>query len=246
MYKKSTVEKATLFIYPFVSLFSIGLLALYLRAMGSPLDVVPFVMIGVIAWTFYDLCQRVVVYGILLDIWDYCLKHSMISTATLVDYLIGNSLFGLLISSISLLILNILSSVFFGFSIFSAGVASVISFIIIFIFAVATGLAINSIILLGNKENAVLVWSVPGIVMVFSGVYYPLNMLPGIIQAIAYILPTTYAIEAIRIDMGFSEGILWRTLLYGLVTSLIYLVFFYHVFERAIFQERKKGKTILS
>ncbi len=244
IYKKSNTEKATLFIYPLVSLFSIGILAMYLRAAGAPLDAVPFVIVGVMAWTFYDLCQRIPVYGLLHDIWDYCLKHSMISPATATEYTLGNSLFGLAAGTFSLVILTLLSWIFFRFNILSAGLVLVPSLAIIFIFAVAVGLGIDSMIVGYNKEYFALVWTIPGVIMVLSGVYYPINMLPGFVQAMAYLLPTTYAIEAIRISLGFSVGNLLKTLASGFVFSAIYLGVFYTAFSAALKKARRTGRTI--
>lgn len=244
IYKKSKAEKATLFIYPLVSLFSIGILALYLRAAGAPLDAVSFVIVGVIAWTFYDICQRIPVYGVLQDIWDYCLKHTIISPATIVEYVLGNSLFGLVAGLFSLAILAILSWIFFSFNILSAGVALIPSLAIIFIFAIAMGLGINSMIVGYDKEYMALVWATPGVVMVLSGVYYPINILPGFAQALAYLLPTTYAIEAIRISLGLSAGNLFKTIASGFVFSAIYLGIFYAAFSAALKKSRNTGRTI--
>ncbi len=244
MYKKSSAERSTIFIYPFVALFSVGILALYLRATGGPADAVPFVIVGTIAWTFYDLCQRIPVYGILLDIWDHCLKHSILSPATIAEYIIGNSLFGLSVGIFSTLLLAVLGFIFFGFNIFSAGIVLLPALAILFVFASSVGLGINSMIIAYDKEYMALVWSVPGLIMVFSGVYYPVSALPGIVQNIAYVLPTTYAIDAMRISLGLSEGAVLRALAIASVLCIAYYALFYRMFERALDKSRRTGRTI--
>ena len=244
IYKKSQAEKATLFIYPLVSLFSIGILALYLKASGATSNAIPFVIVGTLAWTFYELCQRAMVYGMTLDIWDYCLKHMLLSPASIMDYIIGNSIFGITIGAFALAILSALSSVFFGFDAFSALSVSILSLAVIFLFAVAMGLAILSMMVAYDKEYLALTWSMPGIIMVFSGVYYPVSMLPGSVQNVAYILPTTYAIDAMRITLGLATGAAGNELIRGFIISLAYLAVFYWAFRASLNHARKTGRTI--
>ena len=244
IYKKSQAEKATLFIYPLVSLFSIGILALYLEASGAPSNAIPFVIVGTMAWTFYELCQRAMVYGMTLDIWDYCTKHMILSPAGLADYIIGNSLFGLSSGTFALAILSALSAAFFGFSIFSTGLVFVMSLFVAFIFAVSMGLGILSMMVAYDKEYLAFTWSMPGVIMVFSGVYYPVSMLPGFVRDIAYILPTTYAIDAMRISIGLASGSVGQEILRGLIISVAYLALFFWTFSTSLNRARNTGRTI--
>ncbi|BAS29297.1 ABC transporter permease [Limnochorda pilosa] len=48
------------------------------------------------------------------------------------------------------------------------------------------------------KEVAALVYVVRGLVMIFSGVTFPLEVLPGWMQQVAALLPPTYTIRAVR------------------------------------------------
>lgn len=59
------------------------------------------------------------------------------------------------------------------------------------------GLAFGSLVLRFREANA-MVFLVRGLFIVFCGVTYPLQILPAWMQAIAALLPLTYAIRAIR------------------------------------------------
>ncbi|MFH1433134.1 MAG: ABC transporter permease [archaeon] len=240
---KSSGEKAWLFIYPLVGLFSIGFLAAYLRSVGGVLSTIHFILIGVIVWSFYDLCQKAPVYSLLFDIWDHCLKHSIVSRATTYDFIIGTSAFGLVSAIFTTLYLTAASIIFFGFNIFEGGPATIIALISIFIFATSIALLINSLIISKDKEYMVLTWAIPGIIMIFSGIYYPVEFLPGMAIHISYLLPTTYAITAIRESFGFTSAVT-GSLAKGMLLSLIYLAFSIKMYMWGIKSAKKTGTTI--
>lgn len=246
MHKKDHAEKGWIFLYPLVSLFSIGLLAKYLGAAGAPENVVPFVLIGVISWDIYSLCQKAVVYGMQFDLWDFCFKHSAATPAGVKDFVLGNSMFGVASSMVSLAFITVISSIFFQFNIFSAGIVAVLALLVIFLFAIAAGLAIDSVIMMYGKEYIALVWSTPGLIMLLSGVYYPVSMLPGIARDLSFMLPTTHAINAMRIAFGFSAGTASGALLAGFAISLIYLALFFWTLDKSILHSKRAGGTILS
>lgn len=246
MYKmtiKSSGEKAWLFIYPLVGLFSIGFLASYLKAVGGVLSTIHFVLIGVIIWSFYDLCQKAPVYGLLFDIWDHNLKHSITAPATKYDFLIGTSTFGLLSAIFTSIYLTAISITFFDFNIYSAGITTIIALSTIFIFATSIALLINSLIISKDKEYMVLTWAIPGMIMIFSGVYYPIEFLPEMAQSISYLLPTTYAISAIRESFSFTATIT-NPLTKGILIALIYLITSIKIYTLGLKSAKRTGTTI--
>ena len=240
---KSSGEKAWLFVYPLVGLFSIGFLAAYLKSVGGVLSTIHFVLIGVIVWSFYDLCQKAPVYGLLFDIWDHCLKHTIASPANVYDFIIGTGSFGLVSAIFTSIYLTIISIIVFDFNIYSAGPTTIIALAIIFIFATSVALFINSLIISRDKEYMTLTWAIPGVIMIFSGIYYPVDFLPGIAKDISYILPTTYSIIAIRESFGFSSGVA-HPLIKGALISLVYFIASIKIYNLGIRSAKKTGTTI--
>ena len=79
--------------------------------------------------------------------------------------------------------------------------------------------------------------------MIFSGIYYPVDFLPGIAKDISYILPTTYAIIAIRESFGFSSGVA-HPLIKGALISLAYLIASIKIYNLGVRSAKKTGTTI--
>ncbi|MCK4816138.1 ABC transporter permease, partial [bacterium] len=177
-------ELAWLLVYPFVGLMSLGILSFYLRSQGAPLDTMLFVLVGVIVWGFYDVSQRAISYGITFDIWNNCLRHTFASKSSVTHFIIGNSAFGLLSSVVAFVLVGSVSVLIFGFNIFLAGFY-LMNLFSVFIFATGIGLLIDSLMVTRGEKWMSLIWMGTGIIMIFSGVYYPVTILPDLMQRIS-------------------------------------------------------------
>ena len=239
---KSPAEMAWILVYPFVGLISIGLFASFLIGSGAPLESLIFVFAGVMIWNFYDLSQHAITYGITYEIWSDSLKHFFSTTSTNNDYILGNSMYGLFISSSSLVIVGTIGFIIFGFNIFSAGIYLVLGSLSVFLFASSIGLIINYFMITKNVKYMSLIWMSTGIIMIFSGVYYPVSVLPGFAQSIAYMLPSTHAIEGIRLALmnDFTGANL--SIYSSFVLSVIFFVLGYFAFKRGVDKGRELGK----
>ena len=83
-----------------------------------------------------------------------------------------------------------------------------------------------------------LAWGVMFVVMPLSGVFYPIDALPGALQPVAHLLPTTPAFEALRglvdgdaLDMGLLGTSLFGALV-ALLAAAAFLVRQLTVFRR--------------
>ena len=216
-------DLAWIFIHPFISLFSIGILAFFVVQKGAPVNSLMFVFVGVIMWNFYDLVQRAVTYGIAFDIWSSSLKHSFSSGASPRHFIIGNSLFGLYSAFISFVLVGVAAYFAFGFNILLAG-WSLLNLIPVFLFAAGAGLMINCLMVSKGEKYMALIWSLTGIVMIFSGVYYPTNVLPFPIADISQAMPSTHSINSMRAAFGYSPENMVSEFLIGFLMSIVYFV----------------------
>ena len=239
---RSPSELAWLFVYPFIGLLSTGLFATYVTAAGGPPESILFVLVGVIAWNFYDLSQRSITYAITFDIWDDCLKHGMVTSSGIKEFIIGNSIFGLASSVLGFLLVGAVGIAVFGFNVFASGIILILALIPVFIFATAVGLLIDALMVMKGHNWMSLIWSISGVIMIFSGVYYPVSVLPEAVQSISYILPTTYAVDAVRSSLGFAGMQITESIIYAFLLSFVYVLLCAFVFRTALHRSKKTGK----
>src|SRR5262249_23670522 len=93
------------------------------------------------------------------------------------------------------------------------------------------GLGFASLVLRFKEANA-MVFLVRGIFMIFCGITYPLEILPGWMRQLAAFLPLTYAIHAIRAivltgaQLADIRSDLWALVLFALILPLLGYVAF--------------------
>jgi ABC-2 type transport system permease protein len=73
----------------------------------------------------------------------------------------------------------------------------------------------------GPKVQTV-VWTLPGILLPFSAVYFPVLLLPTYLKPIAYLLPSTYIFESMRsvVTTGSAD---WGYIAMSTGLNLLYL-----------------------
>lgn len=221
--KRRPGELSVIFIHPLISLLSMGLLAFFIIQNGGPATTLIFVFVGIITWDFYDLVQRGVTFGITFDIWSESMKHSFSAKAKPKHFIIGNSLFGLANALIVFVLVGIVGYLIFSFNIFSAGLF-LINLASVLFFAIGIGLIINSLMVSKGEKYMALIWVMTGFIMVFSGVYYPVEVLPSPVMEVAQMIPATHSINSMRAAFGFSPELLFPELFVGLMLSLVYLL----------------------
>jgi ABC-2 type transport system permease protein len=83
-----------------------------------------------------------------------------------------------------------------------------------------------------------------GMLLVVSGVYYSVKVLPAPMQALSKISPATYALEGIRSSIleGASLGSLWHDILPLIIIGVISIPMGLAVFRRGERYAKKHGK----
>jgi ABC-2 type transport system permease protein len=236
-------ETANLLVYPFIGLLSVGIFAFFMASKGGgPVEAVMFVLIGVIAWNFYEIASRGVTYGLTHDIWNDCLKHSFTTSVRSRHFIAGNALWGLSGSVFSLVTVGIVGLLAFGANVFMAGPFLAVNMLSIFIFAVGIGLMVNSLMVSKGEKWMALIWMMTGVIMIFSGVYYPIQVLPWIMQVVAVAMPPTHAIISVRSALGMEPaGLMLSEMLLGLGFALAFFLVGVAVFRYGLKKGRKNG-----
>jgi len=98
-------------------------------------------------------------------------------------------------------------------------------------------------IIIMTKVGDPITWAFTTLTGLFSGVLFPVEYLPGYLQAISMVLPTTYALDALRMALiknaSMSEIMPQLTLL--LVITLITIPLGFIIFRMGFNQARKVG-----
>lgn len=233
--KRNVFTLFELFFWPLISLLSIGLLTRFLDV-GE--GMVSFLLVGAIALTILQVAQIDVAYVLLFDMWSKSIKNTFIAPVQSYHLVFGALLFGIIRGCVVFLILASISHYFFGFNFLAGGLLPVLIFLA-GVFAVAAVIGITvciSILTFGQKAD-VAAWSLSGLILLVSGIYYPVEVLPPALQALARAIPLTYFLEYYR--SIYIPGP--HNLVFGAMLAALYLAAGLVVFSLSIERARKTG-----
>jgi ABC-2 type transport system permease protein len=103
----------------------------------------------------------------------------------------------------------------FHYSIFSLGLPLLAFFVNLIVCGWAIGLAVSGMVLRWGLGAEELAWAAVFLLAPVSGVYYPIAVLPGWLQVIAHLIPTSYVFEGMRallLDHTFRSDLFMQAL----------------------------------
>jgi ABC-2 type transport system permease protein len=205
-------------------------LALFIEATGTR-DYIGYIVIGTTVWMWQNITLWSIGLALRQEQLRGTLETNWLSPAWRFSFLLGASL----TQAVMLASFVIASALEFGllFGVRLAG--SPLLLVLVWLAAMPAiyglGLAFASLVL-SAKEPSNFVFLVRGLVMIFSGVTFPIAVLPGWMQWVAAWLPTTYVIRAMRAAAlgGASLRQLWPDLAALLGFGALWLVAGYLAF----------------
>jgi len=217
-------EAAFLF-YNIVNTLTIGLIA-SLEPASKRAETILYLVIGALIWNFLSVLFNEVSNSIQWERWEGTIEYSMMAPIHRLTYLGGvcvwGSLYGLLRTAF------VLGAVVLFFHLSLAGanlfgallvmLASLLSF-------VGLGLMVAVLPLISAERGAQANQVIQGVILLISGVYYPISALPGPLHALGVLSPATYTLEATRSAIlgGASVAHLVPTIL-GLVGAGVIMI----------------------
>lgn len=213
-----------LFFFPLMSIVVFGFLSTYLSG-GTNKLVGHYVLMGMLLWQIIFITQYSVTVGSLWNIWSRNLSNMFVTPLRVPEYIFAHTLSGVVKATIVFLITSVLSIFVFHFNIFSLGFTDLLIFFVSFIFfAFSTGIIILGLIFrFGNRISA-LAWGLLPMFQPLTAAFYPVKVLPGILQAVASILPPTYIFEAARASL-VSSHLNWNLILISFGENILYFLF---------------------
>ena len=104
--------------------------------------------------------------------------------------------------AIGMVPVTFLAIAFFGFNVYSLGLALAAFFMNLILTSWAVGIVVSGVLLRNGMGAESLAWTLMFVLMPLTCVYYPVSVLPDWLQVIAWMLPPTYVFEGMRAHHG--------------------------------------------
>lgn len=176
-----------------------GFITKYLDSVGSSgVNFTSTLLGAVVLWDFVTRAMQGVSTPFLEDVYARNLLNFFASPLSIAEYITGLTLASILTSAIGLVVLVVLSALFFGLAIWQLGIAFALFLMLLFVFGVSLGIFGISIVLRLGPSAEWFVWPLPTVLSPFAAVFYPVSVMPPWMQAVAHVIPASYVFEGMR------------------------------------------------
>ena len=236
------------FVWTVAHTLSIVFIAKGVEAGGGQLDVnrlTTILLIGAVIWAYLGIIFEILTETVAWERWEGTIEYTFMAPLSRPVHLIGMGLFAIAYGVIrAALLFGVVAAFFsldmpqanFGTALLLLAIASV-SFI-------GIGMMTAVLPLISPEKGTQLGFIAQGIMLVVSGVYYPVSVLPTWMEWLSKISPATYALRGIRhailggAGVGDVWGDVWPLIVIGFVAIPLGLA----VFNRGEVYAKRHGK----
>lgn len=224
--------------WPAIGLISVGLLT---RFLDLESNMVSFILIGVIALSIVQIGQLDISYIILYSVWNKSLKQELAAPITIFHLITGAWMMGAIHSLLVFCLLSLFSFYAFGFQFLDQGLVPLALFYSgLVLTSAVVGIIVCALAFRFGGRAHVGATSIVSIMILLSGIYYPVRVLPQPLKALSACIPLTYFLEYFRSFNGFSTSI-ESPLVVGYFLVAVYLMLATGALFYAIHHSKKSG-----
>jgi len=229
------------FYWPLIGMLVWGFTTYYIGDLVQDSMIINILLGGAILWIFFIRAQTDIGVYILEDFWSRNLFNLFASPVRDSELIAATAIFGLFRSVVSFIFLVLVAFLLYSFNIFQVGVVLVTLFGLgLVIFGWVIGIFVSALIFRYGMRVQIFAWTIGWLVQPFSAVFYPLSSLPGWLQKISVLLPTTHIFEGMRYTLR-TNMISWDHLAISFLINLLLFIIAYRFFESSMKAAKKKG-----
>ncbi|MBV9750020.1 MAG: ABC transporter permease [Acetobacteraceae bacterium] len=245
LYRRSWPRMVELAYWPVLQMCIWGFTVSFLAGrLGSAAAVAGATLLGgVLLWEVALRSQMGVAISFLEEMWSRNLGHVFVSPMRpweMVTALILMSVFRMLGGVLPAILLAWL---LYAFNLFALGPVIVLFFMNLMIMGWAVALAVVSLVLRHGAGAEALAWSVLFGLTPFSAVFYPVAVLPKVVQPIALLLPSAHVFEGMR-GVVLHHTVLWGHLGAAFGLNVLWLCAAGLIFAHQFRQARIRGALL--
>ena len=236
------------FIWTVANTLTIVFIAEGVEASGGTLDVnrqTTVLLIGAVIWAYLGIIFEILTETVAWERWEGTIEYTFMAPLSRVVHLGGMGVFAVAYGVLRAGLLFGVIAFFFDLEMPEANfLAALIVLAAASVSFIGIGMMTAVLPLISPEKGTQLGFVAQGMLLVVSGVYYEVDVLPGFMQAIAVISPATYALEGIRAAIlgGAGIGSLWGDLWPLMVIGVISIPLGLKIFERGERYAKQHGK----
>jgi ABC-2 type transport system permease protein len=234
------------FVWTVANTLTIVFIAEGIEATGGQIDVdrtTTQLLIGAVVWAYLGIIFEFVTETVAWERWEGTIEYTFMAPLSRAMHLGGSGVFAVFYGLIRAILLFVVVAFFFNLEMPDANFAAAL--VILMIASISffgIGMMTSVLALISPEKGAQLGFVAQGMLLVVSGVYYPVSVLPGFMQWLATISPATYALRGIRASILDGAGVAWADVWPLLIIGAVCIPLGLYIFSLGERHAKKHGK----
>src|SRR3954466_6455392 len=203
---------------------------------GSP-KLLLTLMVGAIFWNYLSVVFSWIAETIAVERWEGTLEYTMMAPIRRSTQLMGSVVYAMVYGLIHTAVILVVLVLFFPqLDLSHANIPTALAFLILGSFSfVGIGMMAAILPLLYVERGAQMTFVLQSCLLLVSGVYYPVTVLPEWMQALSRLSPATYVLDGVRAGLldGQPVSALWHDVVPLIVMGFVFIPAGLYAFGRA-------------
>ncbi len=204
-----------------------------------------YLLVGALLWNYLSMLFDVLSETVSWERWEGTIEYTFMSPSSRITHLLGMGFYAVVYGILQTALTLGVCALLFDLDLSNANYwGALLVLAVASVSLVGFGIVASVLPLLSPEKGQQVSYIVSSVLLLVSGVYYDVGVLPGWMQAIATVSPVTYALEGSRAALREGAGIaeLWENIRVLLVMGVVFVplgLFVFHLGER---YAKKTGK----
>ena len=236
--------------YSIANSLSVSFIGMGMEQMGGSQDVdgrylVLFLVIGTLVWRYLSLIFYWITDVIGMERWEGTIEYTLMAPVRRVTHMAGQTIFAVAYSLVFSSIILVVTVLLFDIDMTNANILGGILMLMVGSLSfIGVGIMGSVLPLLFPERGSQMTHVIIAVLLLVSGVYYPVSVLPELLQKLAVISPATYVLDGTRLALleGTPTAELWPLIWPTFIMGLIAIPLGLWVFSVAERYAKRSGK----
>ena len=235
-------------VYVTINAMAITYIGAGVEAAGGSVDTrfyMTYLLIGALLWNYLSMLFDVLSETVSWERWEGTIEYTFMSPSSRVTHLLGMGFYAVVYGILQTAVTLGVCYLFFDLDLGGANYwGALLILAVCSISLVGFGVVAAVLPLLSPEKGQQVSYIVSSVLLLVSGVYYEVDVLPGWMQAIATISPVTYALQGSRAALLEGAGVaeLWGSIWPLLIMGAVFVPLGLYVFHLGERYAKKTGK----
>lgn len=203
-----------------------------------------FLLIGTLIWSYLSMIFDLLSETVSWERWEGTIEYTFMAPASRATQLIGMGIYAVIYGLVRVALMLGAISLFFDLSLAEANYPAALAILAICsVSLVGFGMVAAVMPLLSPEKGQQVTYIFTAVLLLISGIYYSVDVLPGWMRPLANVSPVYYALNGIReaLLQGASFGSQWDNIWPLLIMGAIFPPLGLYLFQRGELYAKKTG-----